>query len=129
MCLAAGYPDEHKETTIIAGKEMLVSPMASVVAEIANDVTRDERIITLSSRLEKPHGYYFSGMSGGAIYAVETDRLAPAGILFEGYPSTKEQDSNRAGSPAFLDENDIFFRALMLTPEIFLDWLERAKLS
>jgi hypothetical protein len=30
-------------------------------------------------------------------------------------------------SPAVLDNKDIFIRALTLTPEIFQEWLSRAK--
>jgi hypothetical protein len=78
--------------------------------------------------LEKPHGYYFSGISGGTLYAVEEEILVPVGIVFEGYPSTKKQAEARANSTAFLDEHDIFIRALTLTPEIFEEWLRRAKL-
>jgi hypothetical protein len=129
MCAAAGYPDEHKEITTIAGKETVAAKMLLVAAEVASPLARDQRIITLSSRLEQAHGYFFSGISGGALYIVEDDGLVPAGIVFEGYPSTKDEQTGRANSPAFLDENDIFIRALTLTPEIFHEWLERAKLT
>lgn len=129
LCYAAGYADEHKEVAAIEGDRMVSTPMLSVVAEPAGPIARDQRVITLSSRLDKPHGYYFSGMSGGALYTVEKDVLVPAGIVFEGYPSTEDEGPGRAESPAFLDQNDIFIRALTLTPDIFLQWLCGAKLA
>ena len=87
------------------------------------------------SELDRPHGYAFSGMSGGAVYAiegserteVEDDELFPVGIAYEDSPSThraREHDVEHAGNSIFSDR-DMFIRALMLTPGIFDDWLER----
>ncbi len=130
MCAAAGYPDdpEYKETGFVEDKEMLAVPMFLVVAEVAAPLTRDQRIITLSSRLKEPHGYYFSGVSGGTLYTAEDDILVPAGIVFEGYPSSKNKETAHANNPTYLDNNDLFIRALTLTPQIFQEWLGRANL-
>ena len=126
MCVAVGYPEEHKEIRTIADREKIAAPMLSITAEVAGPLGRDQRIITLSSRLDEPHGYYFSGISGGALYTSE-DGLVPAGIVFRGYPSTKMEETRRMNSPAVLDNKDIFIRALTLTPEISQEWLSRAK--
>ena len=78
----------------------------------------------------------FSGMSGGAVYAIEAserhevedDELFPVGIVYEGSPSThrmREQEGEQAAAAIFSDR-DIFVRALKLTPDIFDDWLERS---
>lgn len=131
-CLAAGYPDEHKERIKIDDVEKLTSPFFSVVAEIASKLGRAERVIVLHSSLDKAHGYYFSGMSGGPIYAiegreqepVEDEELFPIGIIFEGFPGSKkanEESTNIAQS--FLSDKDLFFRGLILSPETFDEWL------
>jgi hypothetical protein len=56
MCVAAGYPEEHKEIRTIADREKIAAPMLSITAEVAGPLGRDQRIITLSSRLDEPHG-------------------------------------------------------------------------
>src|ERR1700737_2832330 len=71
MCVARGYPEEHKEIRTSADREKIAAPMLSITAEVAGPLGRDQRIITLSSRLDEPHGYYFSGISGGALYTSE----------------------------------------------------------
>jgi hypothetical protein len=135
VCVAAGYPDEHKELVIVDGIENVGNQLVAVAAEVGSQINRTERFITLSSQLQEPHRYYFSGMSGGPIYAiegvgkkeVEDEELLPIGIIFEGYPSTKKRNDELDVSSAFLTEKDLFFRGLMLTPERFDDWLKRAK--
>lgn len=108
-----------------------------VVAEVASQLGRTEHSITLSSTLDKPHGYYFSGMSGGPVYAVEGPQqrtvedgdLLPVGLIFEGFPSSgrPESQGTRDAASAFLTDNDLFFRALTLTPEYFDEWLAKAR--
>lgn len=131
-CLAAGYPDEHKQKT----GEKIANQFVVVVAEIASRLARTERLIALSSTLDQPHGYYFSGMSGGPVYAaegheqreVQDEELFPIGIIFEGFPSSGRADmqGSRDFASAFLTDRDLFFRALMLTPENFDEWLQKA---
>lgn len=120
-CLAAGYPDEHKTGVMHDGTDKISSPLFVVVAEATSHLGRDERYITLSSTLEKPHGYYFSGMSGGPVYATEgaeqrtvaDDELFPVGLIFEGFPSSgrPQAERSRDAASAFLTGNDLFFRA------------------
>jgi hypothetical protein len=86
----------------------------------------------LNSELAKPHSWYFSGLSGGPLYfvegleerQVEDDELFPAGIVFQGYPSSGRTDAIEARDPsaAFLTEKDLFIRALALSPQIFDEW-------
>lgn len=136
FCLATGYPDEHKEHVVVANEDKVSAPFMVAVAEVGSKLSRTERIITLSSRLEKPHGYFFSGMSGGAVYACEgheqrevsDDELFPVAIIFEGYPGSGKANAGgeAARTTAFLTDSDIFFRALTLTPESFDEWLKKA---
>ena len=137
-CLAAGYPDEHKNRVTNEGSEQVASPFFTVVAEIGSGLGRTVRIITLSSTLNEPHGYFFSGMSGGPVYAiegrehetVEDDELLPVGIIFEGFPGSGRPDQQTASTAtSFLTDRDLFFRALTLTPEIFDEWLRDAGLD
>jgi hypothetical protein len=135
-CLAAGYPDEHKEKVVGDTGPSVASPFAVVCAEATSKLGRNERLIVLSSALEKPHGYYFSGMSGGPIYAiegheqrkVEDEELFPVGIVFEGFPGSGRTDvhNDSDAMTTFLTDRDLFFRALTLTPEIFDEWLRKA---
>jgi hypothetical protein len=137
-CLAVGYPDEHKSRVISDGAEKVASPFFSVVAATASGLGRSKRLITLSSTLDKAHGYYFSGMSGGPVYAiegheqalVEDEDLFPVGIIFEGFPGSGRPNAQpRSGTNTFLTEKDLFFRALTLTPEFFDEWVRDAGIS
>ena len=135
-CLAAGYPDEHKGKVLSEGGEKVGNQLVVVVAEVSSRLARSERLIALSSTLDKAHCYYFSGMSGGPVYAVEgheqreveDEELFPIGIIFQGYPSSGRLDvqSGTDAASAFLTDKDLFFRALMLTPELFDEWLQKA---
>ncbi|GIK97834.1 MAG: hypothetical protein BroJett029_20430 [Alphaproteobacteria bacterium] len=100
-CVAAGYPDEHKTAVVHDGADKVSNRLLTVVAEVASQLGSTARCITLSSTLDKPHGYYFSGMSGGPVYAVEgaeqrtieDDELLPVGLIFEGFPSSGKPES------------------------------------
>lgn len=137
-CLAAGYPDEHKKAVIEEGTDKVANQLVTVVAEVSSRLGRAERLIALSSTLAEPHGYYFSGMSGGPLYAIEgpqertaeDDELLPVGLIFEGFPSSGKPAATggRDVTSAFLTDNDLFFRALTLTPEFFDEWLLKAGL-
>ena len=135
-CLAAGYPDEHKGKVLSEGGEKVGNQLVVVVAEVSSRLARSERLIALSSTLDKAHCYYFSGMSGGPVYAVEgheqreveDEELFPIGIIFQGYPSSGRLDvqSGTDAASAFLTDKDLFFRALTLTPKSFDEWLQKA---
>jgi hypothetical protein len=121
---AAGYMDEHKSLTELGGAEKVASPMLSATAEVANTIGPDRDFIVLQSRLAAAPALFFSGISGGPLYLISSQgELMPAGIIFEGYPSTKTEAEARSAD-SFLDERDIFFRALTLTPERFAEWLK-----
>ena len=134
-CLAVGYENEGKTTIGSEGSEMVATRLLNVVADVCSMPADDTTGFELMSELDRAHGYALSGMSGGAVYAiersnrtkVEDDELFPVGIVYEGCPSThraREPDVEDAGRPIF-SEQDVFIRALMLTPGIFDDWLER----
>lgn len=124
ICLAAGYANEHIVVASVEGKEMLVAPRLSVVAEIANWIAPGQRVVALSNMRDESHDFYFSGIGGGALYALDKDAPVPARTVFEGYRSTKRAKSIRANSPAIVDRCDIFIRALTLALERFMEWLE-----
>jgi hypothetical protein len=132
--IAAGYPDEHKVNVTSDGLDQAGNQLINAVAKISSSPSAASRTITLNSLLDKPHSWYFSGLSGGPLYAVEgelegetvedTD-LIPVGIVFEGYPSSGRPDvmQGRDTGSAFLKAEDLFFRALTLTPDFFDEWL------
>jgi hypothetical protein len=123
MLAAAGYPEMGKRNAIVNGKDRVIGTSALILAEKSGDVARDQRIVLMRSRLAKPHDWFFSGISGGPMYAVQDDLLIPLGITFEGWPQTKD-DKPHSG----LTELDIMVRGLTLTPDNFKRWLLRARL-
>lgn len=115
VCHAAGYPTEHKED---AGG-IVRSPMPRVMAELQSTISDGMKEFTLHSRLDQPHGMFFSGISGGPIVGETTQRdLVPVGIVFEGAPSSKKREQSIFAGP-----NDLMIRGYVLTPEIFEHWL------
>ena len=134
-CLATGYQNEGKYTISSEGAEKVATPFLNVVAELC-PAPEDTTSLTLMSKLDSPHDYGFSGMSGGAVYAMEGNEgsetededLLPIGIVYEGLPSNSqpEEQSEEQAAGAFFTDRDIMIRALLLTPDIFDDWLTRS---
>ena len=75
------------------------------------------RLVLMKSRLKKPHGWFFSGISGGRIYVAQDDLMIPAGLLYDGWPQTNE-DRHKQFTP-----NDLVIRGVTLTPTNFQRWL------
>lgn len=115
MCAAAGYVDEHKTIQ----DDQVSTPMPVVTVELQSELSASVREFTLHSSLKEPHKMYFSGMSGGPILGLWGDGAhTPIGLIFEGYPGSKD-----APRSFFAGPNDLFFRGLLFTPEIFDKWL------
>ena len=133
-CLATGYQNKGKYTISSEGAEKVATPFLRVVAELCSAPDQGTTSFTLMSELNSPHDYGFSGMSGGAVYAmegneeVEDEELLPIGIIYEGLPSNSqpEEQSEEQAAGAFFTDRDIMIRALLLTPDIFDDWLTRS---
>jgi hypothetical protein len=126
-CLAFGYPTEHKslvdKDTHTEFRQTMISPLVQV-----GSLREGSDTFSLSDRLERSCDYAFSGMSGGPVYAIDgapdlvTDSgLFPIGLIFEGHPSSHKRSEVAADS--FLDDRDILFRCLSLSPERFDEWL------
>jgi hypothetical protein len=113
---AAGYFNEHKYKL----QDKLATPMGFIWAELASDIGPQFPRFVLQSRMDVPHGYFFSGMSGGPIFLpVEEDKMLPVGIIFQGGPS-----SGRVENPhSLITSQDIFVRGYTLTPQTFSRWL------
>lgn len=135
-CLAAGFPSEHKRWTQVGQASAIKSLFVTPIAELNSTLDPGLPTFTLMSTMENPHGYHFSGMSGGPVYAIDpverldsTTNLFPIGIVFEGHPgSSRPDDENGSGSSGFLTDRDVFFRVMTLTPTYFDDWLYNAGL-
>ena len=134
-CMAVGYENEGKTTIRNEGSEMVAARLLNVVADVCSMPAEDTTKFELMSELDRVHGFAFSGMSGGAVYAIEgsdrtefeDDELFPVGIVYEGFPAThraREPGVEDAGRSIF-SKRHVFIRAQMLTPGIFDDWLER----
>jgi hypothetical protein len=124
MLVAAGYPDEQKTHVKVDQQNMLGAPFVLLAAEKKGTIDRHHQFAEMYSRLPQPHGYHFSGMSGGAMYIVQGDIIIPMGIVFEGWP----QSRNSKPHPT-LTANNIYIRGLTLTPATFSDWLVKANLN
>jgi Trypsin-like peptidase domain len=119
---AVGYPAEHKYDH---DGQLVAAPMAFCVAEPSSDIRPDKPTFVLHSELPAPHGWYFSGMSGGPVFQISDDhKLLPSGIIFEGGPSS----SVPGRESTYAKSNELFFRGHTLTPNIFSEWLRKAGL-
>jgi hypothetical protein len=131
ILIAAGYPDEHKRQIANANEEMVAATLTLVAAEIEGKIAKNQREVHMRSRLCKPHGYYFSGMSGGPMYVQQDELLVPVGILCAGWPATSNDpvrfDTN--STTVLFDGCDIIVRGLTLTPSNFEGWLRAAGLK
>lgn len=122
MLVAAGYADEHKYNLNIDLEDKLATPLLFIAAQKRGDISRDQLTMEMYSRLERPHGYFFSGISGGAMYVTQDELLIPAGIVYEGWPQSKF-----AKPKPPLDDCDIIVRGMTLTPKTFAQWLANIK--
>ncbi|MDD9973270.1 MAG: hypothetical protein OXU27_04655 [Candidatus Poribacteria bacterium] len=135
-CLAVGYENEGKKIISSAGVRMVETPFLNVVAELCSTMRNDTTEFTMFSKLPGPHNRNFSGMSGGAVYAVEgseqreaqDEELFPVGIVFEDPESTKQANNrnNEEAMDTFVTPRDVLIRAVMLTPDKFDDWLDKS---
>lgn len=124
LCAAAGFGTEHKYQS----SDKVAAPMHVVVAELSNSIRDDTEKIILSSALDKAHGTYFSGMSGGPLFA--EDESGPpifAGIVFEGTPGSSKAWDERDRDQVFVNENDILIKAHRVTPAIFDRWISACR--
>ena len=134
-CLAVGYENEGKTTIQSEGSEKVATRLLNVVADVCSIPAADTTGFELMSELDRVHGFAFSGMSGGPVYAIEgsdrtvfeDDELVPVGIVYEGFPATHRarEPGVEGADRSIFSERDVFVRARMLTPAIFDDWLER----
>lgn len=121
MGLAVGFPDAHKS---LKG-EFVQSPMVEVSAAFNTSLEHHQETFALHSNLDKPSEFGLSGISGGPIFALDTNGSPlPCGIVFEGHPSTINYEAS--SSSAFFNSNDLFIRGYSLTPTTFEAWLKDA---
>lgn len=125
--LAVGYPNEHKAPTYAANEMMVGAPKLDVIAHFKGNY---DGLLVIQSKLDKAHGYFFSGMSGGALYAIEGDfgdhvedeALKFAGIICKGGPQSREGEE-------LVPPDQILIAAIPVNSSIFDEWLTRAGLE
>jgi hypothetical protein len=120
---AAGWPEMGKRNVTVDGIERVRGKMTLIIADVSGGISRHDNIVLMKSRLNEPHGWFFSGVSGGPIYVVQDDLIIPAGLLYGGWPQTKDDRHNE------LTLNDLVIRGVTLTPTNFERWLSAAKLK
>lgn len=119
MMASAGYPEHHKRNAIRGdGTERVFGTAPFIVADKRGDIDRHNELVVMKSTLEKPHGWYFSGISGGPMYVIQDELLIPVGIAIAGWPRQPEEEPK--GS---LTDKDIVIQGQTLTPEFFGRWL------
>ena len=129
--LAVGYPTEGKVRTPGDRMDTIETQCIEVCAAFDSIPARDAPDFYLASQLDTPHGYSFSGMSGGPVYAIQRKPeqqgdgadLLPIGITYRGHPST-HGTRNPGG---FLTNQHIVIRAVRLTPDTFDEWLSNCR--
>jgi hypothetical protein len=126
MLIAAGYPDEHKQSVSDSGEEKVIATLTLVAAAADGAISKFEPEVHMRSRLGEPHGYYFSGMSGGPMYVQQDELIIPVGILCEGWPATSNKPVifKPNGTDILFDGQDIIVQGLTLTPSNFEKWLK-----
>lgn len=122
---AFGYPTDHKEHQ---GK-YVATPCLHVTAEVVSPLGAEEKKITLFSELDKPHGFFFSGMSGGVIILQHDEFHDIAGIVYEGQPGGKDQDNTETAVENVFSDKSILIKGFIITPEIFSNWLVESGLK
>jgi hypothetical protein len=120
---AAGWPEMGKRNVVVNGRELVRGTITLLVAEVRGGLSKGDKILMMESRLDEPHGWFFSGVSGGPIYIPQGDLMIPAGLLYDGWPQTKESKDDR------YTLNDLVIRGVVLTPANFKRWLSAAKLA
>lgn len=120
--MAFGFPDQHKSQ--VDGK--VAAPMPRVSAQLETSMDGEPETFTLCSTLESAHGWGFSGMSGGPVFAAHPDKdvIYFMGLTFEGAPASSAP--SEATSSVFL-ETDICLRGYLITTSRFRKWLDLAK--
>lgn len=119
--LAVGFPDAHKSLN----GEFVQSPMVEAMAAFNTSLEPGQETFALHSTLDKPSKFGLSGISGGPIFALDTNGSPrPCGIVFEGHPSNISYEASSSSS--FFNSNDLFIRGYALTPTNFEAWLSGA---
>jgi hypothetical protein len=117
LLAAAGWPEIGKRNVTVNGIGRVRGTVTLIIADVSGGISRHDDIILMNTRLDAPHGWFFSGVSGGPIYVLQDELMVPVGILYEGWPQTKD-DRHDEFTP-----NDIVIRGVTLTPSSFERWL------
>lgn len=117
--VAFGFPDGHKYEK----DDKLAVPMPKVRANLETSSLDQRDEFVLCSTLSSEHGWGFSGMSGGPIFAPDKikDSFYFVGITYEGSPGLRNSQSD---DQAFLSKADILLRGYLISPATFRAWLE-----
>ena len=125
MGTAFGYPTEHKEKQGNHVAATCINASAEIVSQLNHNSTQ----LTLFSTLNKPHGYFFSGLSGGVVILSNEESYVAAGIVYEGQPgSSKDFKEKKFSKQAFFSGNDILIKGFIISPGILSGWLQDAGL-
>lgn len=116
---AYGYSNEHKERVDGEIKTYCVE----VTADIQSKLESDSVNITLFSEFDQPHGFYFSGMSGGPIILHTDTKSAVAAIIYEGQPGSRSEITQKYSSDSIFNQNQTLIKGVIINPYIFSNWL------
>ena len=123
LLAAAGWPEMGKRNvTTDDGRDIVRGTLMYTVAQVKGGLSRTDRVAMMESRLEQPHNWYFSGMSGGPMYVLQDEKIIPVALLYDGWPQ-KLGDTHEK-----YDEHWIAIRGAVLTPSNFARWLNAAGL-
>lgn len=123
---AFGWLDEHKEIV----ENTVVTKLAGSYVELQTaNLNRDTCTYTAFSSLDKEHGYFFSGMSGGPVvyFDEENNDIFYIGIAFEAVPGS--QKTFQQSDQSFMTGKDMMYRCLNLNPMVFSEWVQQSKWS
>ena len=121
--MAYGFPTDHKEII----DNMVSAPMPAISVELkTKNISSSDGKFSLFSTFENPHGWGFSGVSGGPViaYNPRSDIFHFVGLVYGGAPSTSKP---RSDDQAFLGPKDILLQCYQLSPATFDLWLSSIK--
>lgn len=123
MAMTIGWINGDKELT-----DTDVITSGPIVYLPVHPISSGTRTFTLHAELNEPSKIYLSGISGGAVFTEPAngvlDEAQFFGIVFEGFPSTRENVEIR-NEDAIFSSNYLSINGYIVTPKIFDDWLTR----
>ncbi|XHO03810.1 hypothetical protein ACEQUB_00673 [Ralstonia syzygii] len=123
-CATWGFPNRQKFSS---GAVINAKLLTTILALQSQPMSFDRDEFLLASSLPESVGISFSGLSGSAIYCLQSDGcMTPVGIIYEGMPG---DPSSKKADGRFYGPSDFQIQAFVLSQTKFRGWLEMLGLT